>query len=44
MRRVVVFLRWYDGDADQLVPLLHAKRNGRRNKELKTSTLDRRTQ
>ena len=31
-RRAVVFLRWYEGDADQLVPLLHAKRRDRKNK------------
>lgn len=33
IRRVVVFLRWKHGDADQLVPSLWAGRGGRRGEE-----------
>ena len=33
-RRVVVFLRWYERDADRLVPLLYAKRKERKRKPL----------
>jgi hypothetical protein len=37
-RRVVVYLRWHEGDADELVPLLYAKRNDRKKKEAVTPT------
>lgn len=38
-RRVVVYLRWHQGDADELAPLLHAKERQRKKKAaMKTTT------
>lgn len=33
LRRMVSFLRWFDGDADSIVPSLYAGRGGRRPKD-----------
>jgi len=40
LRRAVVFLRWYEGDADVIAPSLYAKRKARRAKQVPTEDAD----
>jgi len=40
LRRAVVFLRWYEGDADVIAPSLYAKRKARRAKQVRVEDAD----